>query len=116
MGQLLSSSSRPREFRLMAVMNPEHTITWPDTWQDLVDYLQQLHPNSRHIEYCIFMTALGEKRVYNESTYAAIVPAVRVYDGNIQVYSCYLWRTILHHDYESFPNYSSHLHLTPSQK
>ncbi len=110
MGQWLSFSTKQTlEFRLMAIMHPEHTIQWPDTWQDLLDYLQQLHPESRHIEYCIFDTALGPKRVYNETTYSALVPAVRVYDGNIRVYSINLRQAIIYQNH--FVNYSKHVHL-----
>ena len=79
----------------MSIMNPEHVIVWPETFQDLIYYLTLLHPESKHVEFLIFMTALGEKRVYNQDTYQALVPSLRIYDGNIHVFSVMLWRAIL---------------------
>lgn len=106
MGHYLSTHTvQSRECKLIAIQNPEHTIQWPPTFADLIDYLSQIHPEARQIKFCYFLTALGEKRVYNEATYAAMIPAYKIYDGNIQVFSVFLWRV-------SPPIYfSSHVHL-----
>jgi hypothetical protein len=95
MGHWYTKPIQSKECRLMGIMNPEHTIIWPSTWQELIDYLSQMHPEARHIQYCIFLTALGEKRIYNEASYAAMIPALKIYDGNIHVYSVFLWQVIL---------------------
>jgi hypothetical protein len=95
--------------KLMSIMNPEHAIVWPETFESLMDYLIQLHPESKSIQYMIFMTALGEKRVYNQDSYQAMVPALRIYDGNIHVFSVMLWRVVLPGG--KTINYSSHVEL-----
>jgi hypothetical protein len=94
----------------MAIMNPEHTIMWPETWEELLHYLTQLHPDAKHLKFCVFMTQLGVKHVYNQLSYQALIPAEKIYNGNIRVFSVFLWQVILPQDKTLY--LSSHLHLT----